>query len=126
MPSSVRRKNARDVVAAALAAGRTFEEAAATGGVNKRTARRWYDEDEQFREQVKTLQAEVVGRTLSILSTGMAGAATELLELVKHCDPHVRFKAAKTVIDLGLKVREFEELKRQVEEMAQQITELSK
>lgn len=123
MPASVRRKNAREVVAAALAAGRTCADAAAAGGVNERTTRRWL-EDEQFAKQVEALRAEIVGEALAVLSAGMTGAATELRELVRHADPHVRFKAAKTVIELGLKFRELAELQAQVEAMDRQITEL--
>ena len=114
----------RDHVAVLLAAGSTAVDAAAKVGIHERTVRRWLDEP-VFRSDVERLRAEMVTAALGRLSATMATAAEELGDLIKSPDPHVRYKAARAVIELAAKLRETVELERRVEELERRLGEES-
>jgi hypothetical protein len=104
------------LAATALAAAQTAVAAAAASGVHERTVRKWLDQPD-YRARVERLRSEAVGRALGRLGDGMTAAADALRGLVGHRDPHVRFKAARAVLELGLKLREHAELEERVKEL---------
>ena len=104
------------MVAAALATGETATAAAATAKVHERTVRKWLDRPE-FKARVEQLRAEAVGRAVNRLSGSMTTAADALMQLVGNDDPHIRFKAAKAVIELGVKLKEHVELEQRVKDL---------
>jgi hypothetical protein len=110
---------AQEIAAAALAAGATAKDAAASAGVHERTVRKWQATPE-FRERVQALRDEVVGQALNRLGSGMSAAADALRNLVDHSDPHVKYKAARAVIELAVKLKEQLELEQRVEELERQ------
>jgi hypothetical protein len=110
------RKNADDTLALALATGQTLRDAAAAAGVGERTAtRRWADP--AFRRRVADLRGDMVQRSLGRLSDGMAEAADVLRQLLKAEADTVKLGAARSLMELGAKLREVVELASKVDEL---------
>lgn len=112
------RTDADDALAVALAAGKTAQEAAAAAGLSERTASR-RQADPAFRQKVTDLRAQMVGRALGTLADGMAAAARTLRDLLEWESGAVRLGAARSLLELGAKLRdsvELEERVRQLEE----------
>jgi hypothetical protein len=114
------RPGARDLVAAALAAGQTARDAAAAGGVHERTVWKWLG-DSCFKARVDALRAGAVATALSRLSSAMTTAADVLRDLLGSRDEHVRFKAARAVVELGVRLDEHAELKQRIEELERKL-----
>ena len=110
------RPGSSELAAAALAAGNTAKDAAAAARCHVRTVRKWQAKPE-FQARVSELRAEAVGRSLGRLSDGMTAAADALRALVAHKDPHVRFKAARAVLELGVRFREAVELEQRLRDL---------
>lgn len=105
-PGSARSKpGGKDLAAVILAGGGTAAAAAAEAGCHERTVRRWLELPE-YRAKVERLRDEAVGRAMARLSEGMAEAADALRGLVGSRDEHVRHKAARSVIELSLRLQE--------------------
>jgi HEAT repeat protein len=103
------RQNADDALALALASGQTLRDAAQTADVGERTAaRRWADPT--FRHRVVELRGEMVERSLGRLVDGMCAAADVLRQLLAAASEHVRLAAARSLLELGVKLRESVEL----------------
>jgi hypothetical protein len=103
------RRNADDALAAAVAAGQTLRDAAAAAGVGERTAtRRWADPT--FRSRVARLRGDMVARSLGRLADSMAEAADVLRQLLAAKGESVRLGAARSLLELGVKLRESVEL----------------
>jgi hypothetical protein len=116
------RRNADELLAAELAAGKTVRDAATTAGVAERTAfRRLADPD--FTQRVATLRDDMVRTAAGRLADGMAAAADVLRALLADADPHVRHKAAVKLLELGVKVVELADLQRRVEDLEQRAGE---
>ncbi len=116
------RQNADEALAAALASGQTLRDAAAAVGVGERTAtRRWADP--VFRRRVSELRGSMVGRALGRMADGMVEAADVLRALLDAgTPPAVRLGAARSLLELGVKLREsveFEERMVAVEQKLQ-------
>jgi hypothetical protein len=103
------RKNADEAQAIALASGQTLRDAAAAAGISERTAaRRWADD--AFRCRIAKPRAEMMERTLGLLVDGMAEGAEMLRALLKAESESVRLGAARSLVELPLRVREHTEL----------------
>ena len=106
------RKNADDVLMLNLARGATVENAAQNAGVSERTAYR-RQADPEFCQRLKKTRADMVERTAAALTTVSMEAVKTLHELQGFgMPPTVRLQAARSVIELGMKLRketEFEE-----------------
>jgi hypothetical protein len=98
----------------ALASGRTVRDAAQLAGVGERTAtRRVADAD--FRRRVAELRGEMVGRALGRMADGMSEAADVLRALMTAgTPPAVRLGAARTLLELTVKLRESVELEQRL------------
>src|SRR4051794_10144481 len=105
------RSGAREVVAAQIAAGGTVASAAADASVSARTVHRWLSEP-SFVELVGRLRAEAIGRTTRALAAASTRAARTLVELLEASAEGVRLQAARSVVELALRLREAEELER--------------
>jgi HEAT repeat protein len=103
------RRNADEALALALASGQTLRAAAAAVGVGERTAtRRWADA--AFRRHVSELRGDMVGRALGRMADGMSEAADVLRQLLAAESETVRLGAARSLLELGVKLRESVEL----------------
>ncbi|MBN9523302.1 hypothetical protein J0H58_33115 [bacterium] len=96
---------ADDALAAALASGRSVNDAAASAGVAERTAFRRLT-DAAFKARVSALRGDMVATAAGRLADGMAAAVDVLRGLLADPDPHVRHKAAAKLIELTVRVRE--------------------
>jgi hypothetical protein len=106
----------RDLAAVALAAGKTFDEAATAAGVTERTIHNW-STDEEFRDRVSELRREMVGRACGELAEAMGAAAKKLRELVGSTEERIALRAASAVIRHSLQVTELVELQERVEKL---------
>ncbi|QDU19731.1 hypothetical protein [Urbifossiella limnaea] len=108
------RQNADDLLAAALAAGKTAREAATSAGVAERTVFRRLADD-PFRRRVSELRAAMLGAAAAgRLADTMTSAADLLRGLLADPDPDVRHRAAVKVIELGAKLGELTDLERRI------------
>ena len=104
----------------ALACGATVENAARSAGVSERTAYRRLG-DPAFQGAVKKARAEMVQRALGRLSDSATAAADALRRLLHAEAESVRLGAARSILELGTKLRdaaELEERLRALEERA--------
>jgi hypothetical protein len=104
------RRQADDALLLALACGATVEHAARQAGVAARTAHRRLS-DESFRRRLQALRADMVQRSSGALTAAWHEAVRTLLELLRPTmPPAVRLGAARSVLEIGMKVRENAEL----------------
>jgi hypothetical protein len=110
MPRSVR-KNADRILLQALACGATVENAVRKAGMSERTAYRRLN-DPVFLDQLEQLRAEMVQRTAGMLTGAGMGAVKVLVELQNDAaqPASVRRRAARDVLEMGLKFREITQL----------------
>jgi hypothetical protein len=93
-----------------LACGASVAQAAAKAAVSTRTVYRRLA-DPEFREQLRTLQAEMTQRAADLLLAGTVQATRTLLDLLAPGTPaHVRRAAARDILELGLGLRQAAEL----------------
>jgi hypothetical protein len=112
------RQNGDVALLLAIASGQTVRDAAQQAGVSERTAaRRMADAD--FRRQINELRADMVDRTLGKLADSMTSAADKLRELLDADAEQVRLGAARTLLEVGTKLRETVELERRISELEQ-------
>jgi hypothetical protein len=106
MPRSVQ-KSADRMLLQALACGATVENAARKAGMSERTAYRRLS-DPVFLEQLEKLRAEMVQRTSGMLTGAGMGAVKVLVELQNDAavPAGVRRRAARDVLEMGLRFRE--------------------
>jgi hypothetical protein len=103
------RQNADEALALALASGQTLRLAAEAAGIGERTAaRRWADAE--FRRRVSVLRGDLVGRALGRMADGMSAAADVLRQLLAAESESVRLGAARSLLELGVKLREAVEM----------------
>ena len=103
------RRKGDAVLLLALAGGQTVRDAARAAAIGERTAsRRLADPD--FRQRVGQLRADMVERALGKMADGMAAAADTLRQLLKAESESVRLGAARSLLELGVKLRESVEL----------------
>lgn len=116
-PRGPRRKGAVAVAAAALAGGAGVQEAATRAGIGRRTLSRWLTTP-KFAARVEELKAQATACAVNTLTSAMSLAAETLVGLLDGV-PDVRLRAAKTIIEMGVKLNEHYDL-------AQRITELER
>jgi len=97
------RENADDVLAMAIASGRTLTEASSMAGVSRRTAQRRLS-DAGFNRCVAEMRRELVQRALGRLSDGMAEAADVLRALLKSESEGIRLSASRGLLEIGGKL----------------------
>jgi hypothetical protein len=109
MPQQGRRK-ANHVLLTALACGATVEGAANKAGVSPATVYRRL-KDPEFQRELHQLRSEMVQRMAGMLAAAGGEAVKSLLALLKETGPAaVRLGAARSVIELAVKLREVAEL----------------
>jgi hypothetical protein len=109
-----------DALALALAAGKTITEAAVAADLSRRTATRRVI-DPAFRRRVAELRAEMVARALGKMADGMAAAAETLRALLDAEGESVRLGAARSILELGNKLREAVELEERLATLEQRL-----
>jgi hypothetical protein len=90
---------------AALAGGASFRDAARQARVSERTVTRRMADDE-FRLQVSHARARMIDRALGLLSHAAAQASGTLWTLLSSSDERVRLAAARSILEIGPRLRE--------------------
>src|SRR5262249_32444858 len=114
------RANADELLAAALAAGKSHRDAATTAGVSQKTAFRRM-QDPAFRDRVREMRASMMAAALGRLTDGMTAASDALHALAPDTDREVRVKAAVKVIELAIKVKDTTDLEERLAKIEQQL-----
>ena len=105
----------------AVAAGQTLRDAAAAADVSERTAaRRWADPG--FRDRVGALRSDMAQRALGRLVDGMSEAADVLRQLLAAGSESVRLGAARSLLELGARLREGLELEQRLRELEERLS----
>jgi hypothetical protein len=107
------RRNADDRLALELATGKTVADAAAAAGVSERTAYRRLD-DPEFRGRLTVLRGEMVRRAAGRLADGSTNAAETLTALLSAKSEAVRLGAARSILELGTKLRDSTEIEERI------------
>ena len=99
-----------DFVTALTSAG-TLDEAAAAVGISSATARRWYRLD-IVKAELKRLQDEITGHSLTQLKLGISEAVTVLRNVMTDSEtpPSARVSAAKTMLDGAFRAVEADDI----------------
>ena len=104
----------QEVVALALASGESLRDAAKKTGVGMSTAKTWLTNG-AFAGRVQELRAEMTARALGRLVDGMVSAADTLGYLSrKGKSEMVRLSASRSVIELGVKLKDSVELEQRI------------
>ena len=107
------RKSADEAIIVALAGGRTVQAAARVAGVAESTIYRRLRETE-FRRRVTETRAEFTARALGNLAAASTAAAGTLRRLLKAKSEAVRLSAARSILELGTKLRDSVELEQRI------------
>lgn len=119
-PDKKRKKSVNSLLLA-LACGATVENAARQVGLTERTVYRRLA-DPEFRRQLNDIRADMVQRTAGVLTASALEAVKTLLELQKPAHPAaVRLGAARSILEIGIKVREAADLEQRVCALEQQL-----
>jgi len=114
------RKQADELLLVALACGANVEAAARSAGISKATAFRRL-QDSEFCKKLEQTKADMVQRTAGMLTASGMESVKTLMELQKPAaPPAVRLGAARSVLELGMKVREREDLEKRLAALEQQ------
>ena len=105
----------------ALACGATVEGAANSSGFSQATIYRRL-KDPAFKARLHQLRADMVQRTAGALTAAAMESVRTLLELQKPSNPAtVRLGAARSVLELGVKLRENGDLEERINALEQQL-----
>jgi hypothetical protein len=110
-----------DLIAAGIAAGKTYTEAGRAAGVSEATVTRRMT-DPGFRERVTLLRRRMVDRGVGIISDAFADAMAQLT-LICH-DGEIegnRLRAAVALAELGRKYRQDEEMEARVRALEERL-----
>ncbi|HEY7153831.1 MAG TPA: helix-turn-helix domain-containing protein [Gemmataceae bacterium] len=115
------RKKVEDALLLALACGATVENAARQCGLSERTVYRRLGEPD-FRQRLQQLRTDMIQRTAGALTAAATEAVRTLLELQKAAaPPAVRLGAARSVLEIGIKLREAADLEERLAALEQQL-----
>jgi len=112
------RKSADDRLAVELAAGKTVADAAEAAGLSERTAYRRLD-DAAFRGRMTTLRGEMIGRAVGRLADASTKAVETLTALLTTDSATVRLGAARSILELGTRLREAVEIEERLSSLEQ-------
>ena len=116
------RKGGDIATIAALAAGASVQAAARAGGVSERTVYRRL-EDPAFRKAVEDARAEILSRAVSKLTAASTEAADTLRRLLRSDMDFARLAAARSILELGAKLREHQDLSERVRTLEEHLAE---
>jgi len=103
------RKNTDETLILHLAAGASRASAAKAAGVSERTLFRRL-QDPTFRERLDETRAELLSSAVARLTASATAAAATLHRLLSAESESVQLGAARSVLELGTKLRESEQL----------------
>lgn len=115
------RKRGDTAFIAALAAGASVRAAAKQGGISEATAHRRLREP-ATRKLVEDARAEILARAVAKLTVSSTSAADTLHQLLRSESDFARLAAARSILELGSKLREHEDLAARVAALEERLT----
>ena len=114
------RRNVNEVLLTAIACGATVEAAAQRAGVSRATVLRRL-RDPEFKRRLTEIGTEMVQRAASALTAASMESVRTLIALQQPSVPSsTRLGAARSVIELGIKLREFADFAERLAALEQQ------
>lgn len=108
------RKEVDEALVLALACGSTLAQAARNAGVSDRTAQRRVKEA-TFQSRLAEMRQGMIERTGQMLTAGGVEAVKTLVGLLDQGQPaQVRLGACRTLLDMGIRLREHADLNQRV------------
>ncbi len=115
------KRNIDETLLLSLACGATAEVAAQKGGVSVSTVYRRMN-DPKFVKKLKEVRSEMMQRATAMLTAAALEAVKTLLDLqAKNAPPATRLGAARSILELGNKLRHELELTARIEALEQQM-----
>jgi len=114
------RKNGGAALVVALARGDTVADAATVAGVSEATVYRRLREP-AFRRQVDDVRADMIRQAVARLSAASTEAADTLRALLASEMDFARLAAARSILELGTKLREHEDLAERVRRLEERL-----
>jgi hypothetical protein len=111
-----KRKKNEDSLLLALACGATVEAAARQCGLSERTVYNRLGDDE-FKKRLERVRADMVDRSAGMLTAAGGESVRTLMALQKDSTPAVRLGAARTILEMGLKIRQLVDLEQRMAEL---------
>jgi hypothetical protein len=118
------RSGGEGALVAALAAGASHRAAAKQAGISERTLRRRLT-DPDFRKAIEAARAELVSRAVAKLTAASTEAADTLRRLLYSDLDFARLAAARSILELGAKYREQEDLTARVAALEERLSTTS-
>jgi hypothetical protein len=104
----------------ALACGATIEAAAQKAGLGRTTVFRRL-QDPEFQTRLQQFRSDMVRRAASTLTAASTEAIKTLLSLQQASIPHaVRLGAARSILEIGIKMREVADIEERIAALEQQ------
>ncbi len=125
MPGHGQKSRQQELFLAALLTQPTIGKAAAAAGISEATAGRWMKE-EPFQVRYADARRLALGEVMAFLQQTML-AAVAVLRTVMLADttkPTTKVMAARSILELGLKSVEIEQVEHQMQQLLQQMREL--
>jgi hypothetical protein len=117
------RKNTDEVLLTALACGATVDSAAHAAAMSARTVHRRLKEP-AFQERLQQARTDMIQRTAAMLTAAGLESVKTLLNLQQVASPAgVRLGAARSILELGVKLREASELAQRLAALEAQVHE---
>ena len=117
------RRNSDQLLLMTLACGATAEAAAQKAGVSERTVYRRL-KDPGFQNQLQRLRSDMVQRAAGTLTAAATEAIKTLLSLLQSSIPHaVRLGAARSILEIGMRVREATDLEGRLQALETRLIE---
>lgn len=117
------RNKTDDILVTTLACGGTVENAAQRAEISERSVYRRL-ENPEFKQLLKEFRSELVKRTAGVLSAASIEAVKTLHSLMdRNCSPGTRLSAARSVIELSLRMRNVIELEERLVEVERLVLE---
>ena len=114
------RRSADQVLILALACGATLEAASHKAGVSISTVQRRL-QDPEFKAELQKVRSDMVQRAANTLTAAMMEAIKTLLSLQQPSTAAAtRLGAARTILEMGIKIREVADLEERLTALEQQ------
>ena len=114
----------QEAVALGVASGLSLTAAARKANVGVPTAKRWSATSPAFRCRVQELRAEMTSQALGRMAAGMSEAADVLRGLLAAEAESIRLGAARSLLDLGMKLQDSVDLENRLADLENLTTTL--